>query len=524
MVEHAIGTLAAYFTEPFTSTARLCIQNGTDCMLKFAGQEMDRSVMKEGGQFVPTAAGGNASRPEKDIPGHQELAFEFHKHASWSGKGEKNQVIMSFQVMTPSGEAEEFLYVQVVNGAREKRVDLSVETELHPLSDMVEMHSAFCSVRKAVKLEHLAKVSATVLSPLREKEMGHMRLLLSTGISEFPKTATTEFWIQIAGGRARPDLLSLQPAPEPLPVLIDAPPVEEGPPRGPEGSLAVGDRVFSLITMAWPRQGGRSVAVGDEGEVLRIVGPDGLVCKFPRNRDLTCRRSEVFGGLLPGELRPGDTVVSTINYSWPAEGRKLTRGDVGLVLGPARGEGHGDEHVRCCFPNNPDVQVHTSEIRREDALPGGFARGDKVFLVVDRSWQCGGEGSVGDEGTVLGPAADSEPAQGRKVCCSFDGGSAASIIPNIEGLEFVPRSTANAIEEDVPVSEICGLLPGGYKPGDRVVSLIGASGLAEGDEGVVLGPAGPGGTRGMHVRCEFANAPSVNLLPFELRRCVQVAG
>jgi len=226
----------------------------------------------------------------------------------------------------------------------------------------------------------------------------------------------------------------------------------------------------------------------------------------------------------------------------------LAIGDVGEVTGPAT-EAALDkkQQVRCKFPNNPDVNVFRTQIKLR-GVAGGFNAGDAIVSLLTV-----GNLKRGDEGEVIGPAgplpvreiepqpATQMPARGAGADDAADGEGghaemdwwAGTDDPGDQEVEPVPLASLpferircrfnNGPEEDVNVCDICARLPGRFKPGDVVASLIhevwpGGLRLEIGHVGEVIGPAGEAAVdRGRQVRCQFPENPDVNIFIDQIR-------
>jgi hypothetical protein len=269
---------------------------------------------------------------------------------------------------------------------------------------------------------------------------------------------------------------------------------------------------------------------GDEGVVLGLAPGSAarrteLRCKFANFPNAVVKISDICRPL-PGSYKPGDQIISTIDFNWPGDLR-LAIGDVGEVTGPATETAlDRDLQVRCKFPNNPDVNVFLGQIKLR-GVAGGFNVGDRVIsLVTDDCLERGDEGEVlgaaddmwvdkvDDEVVMEGQAGTAEALQGlaavgravaehgmERIRCRFDGGR----------------------EMIVKVCDIMNRLPGKFKPGDRVVSLItetwpGGLKLEIGQVGEVLGPASDVAVdKDRQVRCMFPDNPDVNIFIDQIR-------
>lgn len=290
---------------------------------------------------------------------------------------------------------------------------------------------------------------------------------------------------------------------------------------------------------------------GDEGIVLGLAPGNTarrteLRCRFPSYPSAIVKLVEICEPL-PGGFKPGDQVISTINYSWPG-GLTLAIGDVGEVTGPATDAAlDKKQQVRCKFLNNPDVNVFRSQIKLK-GVAGGFNVGDAIVLLLTA-----GNLKRGDEGEVIGPAgptldleiqprpATQTPPGGAVADDAADGEAgdaemdwwAGTDQPAEQEVEPVPPASSpserircrfnNGPEEDLNVCDICARLPGKFKPGDAVVSLIhevwpGGLRIENGHVGEVIGPAGEAAVdRGRQVRCQFPENPDVNIFIDQIR-------
>ena len=133
----------------------------------------------------------------------------------------------------------------------------------------------------------------------------------------------------------------------------------------------------------------------------------------------------------------------------------------------------GNDHTRTASAVQTLSQLR--ERLKAVELPGGYSVGDKVVSQI--GWSVGSKTlSIGDVGTVIGPCAfPSAPDSDQVVRVHF---------PSCGG------------KLNIRVSQVCRQdtqLPGGYKIGDRVVSLISCESpeygsIAVGDVGTVCGP------------------------------------
>jgi hypothetical protein len=201
--------------------------------------------------------------------------------------------------------------------------------------------------------------------------------------------------------------------------------------------------------------------------------------------------------LLPGGFVVEDVVVSLIDFRGEDK-RSVSKGDVGIVIGEA--DVDPNERVRCKFPNEPKINMFPREITRRN-LPGGYVVGDVVVSLVSPTVDSGISLARGDIGAAIGEATDERET---RLLCKF------------------PREPRISVHPE----EITKLdLPGGYRVGDSIVSLInfrlGDRSVSKGDIGVVVGSATV--EHEFRVRCRFPNEPSINVYPREIarrRRCL----
>jgi len=270
------------------------------------------------------------------------------------------------------------------------------------------------------------------------------------------------------------------------------------------GDYKPGDVVVARISRATRSQSGLGQAHrihrGEEGTVLGPVPGSNrgreLRVNFPHHPSAVVGLEDICHPL-PGGFRPGDEVISLIDYIWSEE-RSLSAGEVGEVLGPAMEAAALDmgRQVLCRFPNNHSVNVFTSQLKQK-GVAGGYKVGDQVVVRV-----ASGSLAEGEEGLVLGPAPRREDGA-EQIHCGFPGNR----------------------DCNVGLSAICLRLPGGFKHGDKVVSLIAfdwpdGKKLDVGDVGEILGPAmrGLALDEGNQVLCKFPLLPSVHVFTSQIRR------
>jgi hypothetical protein len=300
------------------------------------------------------------------------------------------------------------------------------------------------------------------------------------------------------------------------------------------GGYKPGDRVFALVSKSSTvRTDNGNVTMrlerGDEGVVLGLAGRGStarrtdLRCNFTNFPNAVVKMSEICRPL-PGNYKPGDQIISTIDFTWPGNLR-LGIGDVGEVTGPATETAlDKDLQVRCKFPNNPDVNVFLGQIKLR-GVAGGFNIGDRIISLV--SGDCL---QRGDEGEVLGAVEAHVEPKAETDLPEQEGTAEAALAEAQEGrdvathgVERVRCQFDRGHEMIVKVCDIMNRLPGKFKPGDRVVSLItetwpGGLKLEIGQVGEVLGPASDVAVdKDRQVRCAFPDNPDVNIFIDQIR-------
>jgi len=320
------------------------------------------------------------------------------------------------------------------------------------------------------------------------------------------------------------------------------------------GGYKPGDRVLALVSRSCSSMvDGLHTTLrferGDEGIILGLASGRTskraeLRCRFPGYSSAIVKLSDICKPL-PGDFKPGDQVISTIDYNWPG-GLSLAISDIGEVTGPATEAAlDKEQQVRCKFPNNPDVNVFWTQIKLR-GVAGGFNVGDQIVSLVTS-----GNLARGDEGEVIGPFLGSPPAgplpaaptrlpplllpargdvAPQELLGRLPAGTVQDLDPDRElGCSGTERIRCRFVrlggshEEDVNVSDICPRLPGRFKPGDVVVSLIheiwpGGLKLEIGHAGEVIGPAGEAAVdRCRQVRCMFPENPDVNIFIDQIR-------
>jgi hypothetical protein len=301
------------------------------------------------------------------------------------------------------------------------------------------------------------------------------------------------------------------------------------------GGYKPGDRVFALVSKSSTvRTDNGSVTMrvekGDEGVVLGLAPGSAarrteLRVNFTSFPNAVVKMSDICRPL-PGNYKPGDQIISTIDFTWPGDLR-LGIGDVGEVTGPATETAlDKDLQVRCKFPNNPDVNVFLGQIKLR-GVAGGFNIGDRIISLVTSDCL-----QRGDEGEVLGAAEANDAGEKAETDVPEEQAGTAEAggaeAPNgravaTHGVERVRCRFDRGHEMIVKVCDIMNRLPGKFKPGDRVVSLIretwpGGLMLDVGQLGEVLGPASDVAVdKDRQVRCMFPDNPDVNIFIDQIR-------
>jgi hypothetical protein len=231
-----------------------------------------------------------------------------------------------------------------------------------------------------------------------------------------------------------------------------------------------GNKVFSKIerTAATGK-----LAKGDEGVVL---GPafsengeklrDSLVCCFPNAKAEVVKCDQIYKAL-PEGYRIDQEVVCLIDCKWTGanEGKKVSRGDIGKVLGP----GAHDNQLKCSFPGNTNTAMALDQIWPKDKpVAGGYLIGEAVKSLVQGPQWKPRPLTIGAEGVILCPAP--EPYD---ITVGFGG----DLVGNMRANEVCRSENTH--------------FRGGLKVGDRVKSLIEARNwtprpLTIGAEGVIL--------------------------------------
>jgi len=236
---------------------------------------------------------------------------------------------------------------------------------------------------------------------------------------------------------------------------------------------------------------------------------------------------------LPGGYKIGDQVISCVEQQdFGNNSGSLSIGDEGTVLAPCDASASdADRGLACRFPKKSSIYMHGKQIRRpvefeewiSMPLPGGYKIGDRVICCMEQVFDNGGSISIGDEGTVLGPAYADEPSASdadRRILCRFPKKS------SIKMLNVLVKQIRRPEEFEEWISTP---LPGGYKIGDRVICCIeqvsdnGVS-ISISDEGTVLGPdyddePSVSNTADRFVQCIFPQMrASDDLLVSEIRR------
>jgi hypothetical protein len=300
------------------------------------------------------------------------------------------------------------------------------------------------------------------------------------------------------------------------------------------GGYKPGDRVLALVSKSSTVMTDHGqIAVrfdkGDEGIVLGLAPGSAarrteLRCSFLNYPNAVIKITDICRPL-PGNYKPGDQIISTIDFSWPGN-LSLAVGDVGEVTGPATEAAlDKDQQVRCRFPNNPDVNVFLGQIKLR-GVAGGFNVGDRIISLLTNEFV-----QRGDEGEVVGPAHEPRPLQAgvdaeleRAGTAEARGREPLGVrAVATHGVERIRCLFENGCEMDVNVCDIMNRLPGRFKPGDAVVSLIreawpGGLKLEIGQLGEVLGPASDVAVdKDRQVRCTFPENPDVNIFIDQIR-------
>eukprot|EP01047_Picozoa_sp_COSAG01_P050890 COSAG01_NODE_5190_length_4422_cov_4.461022_1_plen_776_part_10 len=309
------------------------------------------------------------------------------------------------------------------------------------------------------------------------------------------------------------------------------------------GGYKVGDKVVSKASCTTDSG---SVQVGDEGTVkgpssaLGAADADQhLNCAFPKHCGINMRltslcqvgtaeaRLYLLGAQLVGGYKVGDKVVSKIAFTGVAGSFKC--GDEGTVKGPSSDPScaDADQRMNCVFPAHNGINLLPSHICRQGTaeaqlympgaqLVGGYKVGDKV---LSKSMHTCADGSlhVGDEGTVKGPSSNATDADQRMYC----------VFPAYNGINVLPTQVCRKGTAEAQLYMPGAQLAGGYKVGDKVVSLItfssaGVNGgsVQVGDEGTVKGPSSSfdATDADQRMNCVFPAHNGVNVLPSHVCR------
>jgi len=226
---------------------------------------------------------------------------------------------------------------------------------------------------------------------------------------------------------------------------------------------------------------------GDCGVVIGLADSDSennVLCRFsdgPR-LEISVSRLQL---QLPGSLRIGDAVITTIDLS--DKNGRVAIGDRGIVSGPSKTD--RAKKVVCRFPNDSKFVVLPSLLDLE--LAGGFRVGDAVVSSLAISDQ-NGTVAIGDCGVVHGPSATDRI---HSVLCKFPAYSKLQILASKLKLQ----------------------LAGSIRIGDAVISKIDKEGknqsVAIGDRGHVIGRASLPGSEFL---CRFPNFQQLNVLQKEV--------
>jgi len=188
------------------------------------------------------------------------------------------------------------------------------------------------------------------------------------------------------------------------------------------GGFKKGDRVRTRIPNP-----SSNIKVGDEGTV---VGP-GIVfeSQCENASEYLCVRFEGEKGMmnfhyrygiehmpLAGGFQKGDRVLSLIEM--PLFNIKV--GDEGTVYGPSDDLTDSDAEQRLCVKmhySKNKINFHAITQIEHAPLAGGFRKGERVRSLITHSKT---KLSVGDEGIVIGPCNNTEPAQDSyRLCVEF---------------------------------------------------------------------------------------------------------
>merc|ERR1712096_96131 len=139
--------------------------------------------------------------------------------------------------------------------------------------------------------------------------------------------------------------------------------------------------------------------MGDHCDATESKAPPVLVLEPKESREL------------PGGFKKGDRVYNLYVLDGNC-GAKLWFGSLGTVKGLAK-DGNKDKLLVVFDKNGSRWHLHPDKIHREEPLPGGFKRGDRVYsLIAEEGMRSDGEPGneicYGATGTVMGPCKNDE--------------------------------------------------------------------------------------------------------------------
>jgi len=149
-----------------------------------------------------------------------------------------------------------------------------------------------------------------------------------------------------------------------------SPPETPSPSRTPSPRRPAAPREASPTGLTWA-----PLVANASGKVTRLRTPGGQspgvvppqVGGSSRGRSRTTSPGAQVSPL-PGDYHAGTRVTSLVDFV--GKGGQITKGEVGVVVGPCRGfDGEGAEwRVNCKFPRHPNINLKVSQLERTNAV------------------------------------------------------------------------------------------------------------------------------------------------------------